>query len=351
MSRNTRRRFLSALAVMGVPAIGRAQAQTQSQTSAAPPPAILVCERVQQDATHKITYKQKFTEDKGRLKVYSVNDSIVIDRPVRTMFEPGYAAFVEKGGDHKLFNLMNGIALTVEWPKGTTSKVQFFARIKVPQTIGDVTVTYTVGTDAPKPMYYPVKVQQAPVIGHADISFYWIDPPANIATRPVTVHLAAYGKPIGSIEFNLMRLKWKDVLARHDADLASKRDVVVSIDGTVNVPGCYVEEAMPCFFTTAAVHTLGLTDDCWELRSLRRFRDGPLGQMTGGADLIDRYYAEAPGVVAAIGQRDDASRIWTWAYWRYILPCAVMTRLGLTSLALAHYRRLVGWLTRIRAER
>ena len=41
-----------------------------------------------------------------------------------------------------------------------------------------------------------------------------------------------------------------------------------------------------CFITTACCDVLGLDDDCFELRTLRRYRDDVLAKQPGGAALI-----------------------------------------------------------------
>lgn len=104
-----------------------------------------------------------------------------------------------------------------------------------------------------------------------------------------------------------------------------------------------------CFLTTAAVHTIGLADDCWELRTLRAFRDGPLAQMSGGATLTADYYVRAPRIVEAISARPDAARVWLATYWTGVVPCALAARLGMKRLATAMYRRMTLRLERLAA--
>lgn len=99
-----------------------------------------------------------------------------------------------------------------------------------------------------------------------------------------------------------------------------------------------------CFLTTATVQAVGLTDECFELRVLRRFRDTYLEHSPAGRDLVRQYYATAPAIVARINARPDAHHIWLVVYARYILPCALMARAGLTNPVLAHYRRLLRYL-------
>ncbi len=46
-----------------------------------------------------------------------------------------------------------------------------------------------------------------------------------------------------------------------------------------------------CFITTACCEVLGLDDDCFELRTLRRYRDQVLAARPGGDADIARYYS------------------------------------------------------------
>lgn len=76
-----------------------------------------------------------------------------------------------------------------------------------------------------------------------------------------------------------------------------------------------------CFITTAVCQYYGKSDDCYELTSLRQFRDGWLAAQPGGEEVIQEYYRIAPSIVSAI----DAARQWDSVYPRlweqYILPC------------------------------
>ncbi len=94
-----------------------------------------------------------------------------------------------------------------------------------------------------------------------------------------------------------------------------------------------------CFLTTAASHAIGLPDDCWELETLRAFRDGPLRHMDGGRELIDHYYETAPHIVSALPLHTHA-RLWNRTWLFGVVPAAMACRLGLNRLALSLYRRM-----------
>jgi hypothetical protein len=86
-----------------------------------------------------------------------------------------------------------------------------------------------------------------------------------------------------------------------------------------------------CFITAACCEIVGLRDDCFELASLRGFRDGPLAATAGGRRDIGIYYAVAPQIVAEIRRRGEQRRLLA-EYVRTIVPAAVAVRLGLVAL-------------------
>lgn len=52
-----------------------------------------------------------------------------------------------------------------------------------------------------------------------------------------------------------------------------------------------------CFITTACVKYYGLKDDCYELQTLRNFRDNHLLKSVNGKKLVKKYYEIAPSIV------------------------------------------------------
>jgi hypothetical protein len=97
-----------------------------------------------------------------------------------------------------------------------------------------------------------------------------------------------------------------------------------------------------CFITTACCKTLGLDDDCFELRTLRRYRDEVLTNQPGGAEAIARYYALAPQILTELRTEtcnSDAALLSVYA--RYVLPAALAARLGLNRLAYRFYAAML----------
>ena len=95
-------------------------------------------------------------------------------------------------------------------------------------------------------------------------------------------------------------------------------------DGKNGSSGSKENDSGGCYLTTACVAARGLPDTCAELQLLRAFRDGVLALRPGGQQEIERYYQIAPGIVAAINQREDAAQIWNRVYEEQVEPCVRM---------------------------
>lgn len=95
-----------------------------------------------------------------------------------------------------------------------------------------------------------------------------------------------------------------------------------------------------CFLTTLCVRMIGLPDDCFELRTLRAYRDGPLTKMAEGPAIIAEYYAEAPRIVAEIKRRGERHKVLR-LYVTHILLCVAFAKLGLNRLTLWRYRDMM----------
>jgi hypothetical protein len=122
---------------------------------------------------------------------------------------------------------------------------------------------------------------------------------------------------------------------KHDAGGCSLlQRVTPDYNGTLSPFGC--------FLTTATCEEVGLDDDCWELRTLRKFRDGWLARHDRGATDIARYYREAPAIAARL--KGDSKALLK-LYWTRIVPSALAAQLGANRLARRIYTRMMGELT------
>lgn len=96
-----------------------------------------------------------------------------------------------------------------------------------------------------------------------------------------------------------------------------------------------------CFLTTACTEYAGLDDDCFELETLRAFRDGPLMELPGGNAAVETYYESAPVILARIKAAGNPGIELARLYARYILPSALLVRLGYNCLAFGVYSAMM----------
>lgn len=96
-----------------------------------------------------------------------------------------------------------------------------------------------------------------------------------------------------------------------------------------------------CYITTATCRHEGKPDDCAELTAFRAFRDGWLSDCTDGAALIERYYAEAPGIVACIDYCDAPDERYAEIRTRWLEPCYRDLQAGRMEACRARYAEMV----------
>lgn len=93
-----------------------------------------------------------------------------------------------------------------------------------------------------------------------------------------------------------------------------------------------------CFITTAVCFQAGKPDDCYELITLRNFRDTWLKE-NHAAD-IEQYYAEAPMIVSRISAREDAAIIYKQFERDYIQPAIAAIEAGTHEIAYDIYKTM-----------
>jgi hypothetical protein len=124
---------------------------------------------------------------------------------------------------------------------------------------------------------------------------------------------------------------------RKALDWASERKTALAQDAVDDK--CTPPEG--CFITSACCEVLGLDDDCFELRTLRRYRDEVLALRPHGGEDIAAYYRLGPQILACLPQETRPAKLRA-VYARYIFPSAIAARLGLNDLAYRLYRRMLG---------
>lgn len=79
-----------------------------------------------------------------------------------------------------------------------------------------------------------------------------------------------------------------------------------------------------CYVTTAVCRSLDKPDECYELRTLRDYRDHYLALSEGGKDTIREYYNIAPTIVKRIDRRKDSAAVYRNIWETYLCPCIML---------------------------
>ena len=92
-----------------------------------------------------------------------------------------------------------------------------------------------------------------------------------------------------------------------------------------------------CFITTACVEYMNLADDCYELKTLRKFRDEYMLKHENGINLAQNYYETAPKIVEILKTKQNAKEIFNNLYYDYIIPSVKAIEENNNVLALSIY--------------
>lgn len=75
-----------------------------------------------------------------------------------------------------------------------------------------------------------------------------------------------------------------------------------------------------CYLTTLCVNHLNKNDNCYELETLRKFRDEYVLQSSEGKRLVNSYYSNAPSIVSRLNKAKNKSKILDAMYTDLVLP-------------------------------
>lgn len=79
-----------------------------------------------------------------------------------------------------------------------------------------------------------------------------------------------------------------------------------------------------CYITTAVCESRHQPDDCYELRTLRNYRDEYLLNTLEGEAVVEEYYDVAPTIVHRINQKADSKKIYEEIYQNYLKECLTL---------------------------
>lgn len=95
-----------------------------------------------------------------------------------------------------------------------------------------------------------------------------------------------------------------------------------------------------CFITTACVKYYGLNDDCYQLATLRQFRDSYLLSSNSNEKLVKQYYIIAPTLVKLIEVDTNRDKLFKKIYSEINKACEAIERRDL-ELAKDIYQKAV----------
>lgn len=93
-----------------------------------------------------------------------------------------------------------------------------------------------------------------------------------------------------------------------------------------------------CFLTSACTHSKQLQDDCYELQTLRDFRDTYMKSSNQGKELITKYYKIAPPIVRKINRFENKNEIYDYLYQTLVIPSIQYIESGEKEKAMEYYK-------------
>lgn len=145
---------------------------------------------------------------------------------------------------------------------------------------------------------------------------------------------------------NLLTANYNIGMGSIQADTANAQASIASSNASAAA-----SNSSGCFITTAVCESLGLPDDCTELRMLREFRDTYMRENADRRALVMEYYATAPAYVAAINARKDSREIYARMRRLFIEPAVRAIVDSRPKQALTYYKALVSYARLVATER
>lgn len=93
-----------------------------------------------------------------------------------------------------------------------------------------------------------------------------------------------------------------------------------------------------CFITTACIESRGLPVDCYELETLRKFRDNWVSKHENGPAEIKIYYDIAPKIVEKLNHLPNSKEIYEKIYQEVVIKCVQFIEEGKENDAYSLYK-------------
>jgi hypothetical protein len=103
----------------------------------------------------------------------------------------------------------------------------------------------------------------------------------------------------------------------------------------------HVAHQQGCYLTTACTVSKDLADDCYELTTLRRFRDNFMLKTIDGQKSIKSYYHKAPNLVNRINSCKNSKEIYDYIYDNLVTKSIDLIEKNKLEEAFNHYKNFV----------
>ena len=145
------------------------------------------------------------------------------------------------------------------------------------------------------------------------------------------------------IDANLTQLQsiTETTTTNHSTYEWDSHDITTDTTVTTEVSTDTNAEAGTCFLTTACVEARNLPDDCYELTTLRNFRDTYVQDLPEGKAIIGEYYDIAPRIIEKINSSKNSLSIYENLYDRLVQKSIELIELGRKKQAFENYRNIV----------
>ena len=131
---------------------------------------------------------------------------------------------------------------------------------------------------------------------------------------------------------------------RHGYDHRPKHSKDSDYSGSDSNSSSSSSSSDSCYVTTACVEAMGLSDNCFELQTLRNYRDTYLKNQPTGISDIKLYYKVAPLIVKRIHELPNSREFLINTFRTLVSPCVNLIVSGKLDEARKHYKRSIQYL-------
>lgn len=147
----------------------------------------------------------------------------------------------------------------------------------------------------------------------------------ELAAFEYNLNMVAYFLPLlGEMESEIKEEFIRDITETWNKQIP---DAKIAFSSYENIKKGF-RRSVFCYITTAVCRSLGRPDDCYELNTLRDYRDSYLLSTDEGREMVQAYYNIAPTIVKRIDKKAEADEIYENIWKTYLSPCITMIENG-----------------------